>query len=40
MVSPEEFRGIGLQLGSEPEIHKVDRSSVFALWRAPERKDE
>ena len=40
MVLPKELRAIGSELGLEPEIHEVDGSSVFAVWRAPERRDE
>jgi 2-polyprenyl-6-hydroxyphenyl methylase/3-demethylubiquinone-9 3-methyltransferase len=35
MVLPEDFRAIGSELGREPEIHEVDGSSVFAVWRTP-----
>jgi 2-polyprenyl-6-hydroxyphenyl methylase/3-demethylubiquinone-9 3-methyltransferase len=38
MMLPEELRAMGSESGTEPDLHEVDGSSVFAIWRAPDRE--
>jgi SAM-dependent methyltransferase len=35
-LTPEDLRGLGHTIGTEPRITEVDGSSVFAEWRVPE----
>lgn len=35
LVTPDELRNLGSAVELEPQITKVDGSSVFALWRVP-----